>query len=257
VRPFSLVKWYLDCVTEDGDVAIVYCAELNWHGVHVHLSSVLAGDEERLSTRTSISQYRVTADAGRISADLPKLGVTGTWEGDSSPFERLVYGENTGSVTWTCLQPRSLAKLRIGDRQLCGLGYAERLTLTVLPWELPLTQLRWGRFVSTQDSLAWVDWQGAYCSSFALYNGEECKLLSVSDSEVTIPGAALKIEAGLPLRSGRLGSTILPDAPALGKLFPHSIFNVEERKWRSRGVLSDGDHSSSGWVIHEVVKWEV
>jgi hypothetical protein len=247
----------MDCVTDEGDVAIVYCGDLNWRGLHVHLSSVLSSDAERLGTRTSVSQYQVNCDGGRISADLPKLAVAGVWESDSGSFERLVFEDKTGSVNWNCIQPRSRATLQIGDRQFSGLGYAECVTLTTLPWELPLSQLRWGRFVSPRDSLAWVDWQGPYVSSFALYNGEERKLLALSDSEVAIPGAALQIEAGLALRSGRLVSTILPGTPELGKLLPRSIFNVEEHKWKSRGLLFNEDHSSSGWVIHEVVKWEV
>jgi hypothetical protein len=124
-----------------------------------------------------------------------------------------------------------------------------------MPWKLPLKHLRWGRFVSPQDSLAWVDWQGSYSTRFAVHGSKECALLSVSDSAVTVPDVTLQIEPGIPLRSGRLGETILPDA-ALGKLFPHSLFNVVERKWLSRGVLSAKGHSSAGWVIHEVVHWK-
>jgi len=255
-RPFSLVKWYLDCVTDDGEVAVVYCAELGWHGVHLHLSSVLSQQDGQFNTRTSLSRYSVNSDRETISASLPKLGVTGSWLADSPPFERLVYENVAGSVTWNCLQPRSLASLRIGDRELRGLGYAECLTLTILPWNLPLKQLRWGRFVSPQDSLVWVDWQGPYHTSFAVYGSKECNLLRVSDTEVAIPEATLQIEPGIALRSGPLRSTVLPDIPTLGKLFPRSFFNVEERKWRSRGTLTTSNHSSSGWVIHEVVRWQ-
>jgi len=120
-----------------------------------------------------------------------------------------------------------------------------------------MRQLRWGRFVSSQDSLAWVDWQGAYTTSFAFLNGMEHRPLAVSESEVALPGAILRIEEGLSLRSGRLGSTILPGALALKKLLPLSIFHVDERKWRSRGILTANDRTSAGWVIHEVVRWEV
>jgi len=255
-RSFGLVKWYLDCVTDDGEAVIVYCAELAWHGVHLQLNSVLSSRDGKLNTRTSISKYELSSDGGRISATLPNAGVTGTWEGDCPPFERLVYEHDGGSVRWNCLQPRSIATLRVGDRKLRGLGYAECLTLTIAPWELPLKQLRWGRFVSPKDSLTWVDWQGSYNTSFAVRDGKECGPIAVSDSEVAVPGASLHIEDGVALRGGRLRSTILPAAPALGRLFPHSIFKVDERKWRSRGVLITEGHDSSGWVIHEVVRWQ-
>jgi hypothetical protein len=54
-----------------------------------------------------------------------------------------------------------------------------------------------------------------------------------------------------------LGATILPGAPALGRLLPGSLFNIEEQKWRSRGRLTAEGKSSEGWAIHEVVHWKL
>lgn len=255
--PFSLTKWYMDCVTEAGDVAVVYCAELRWRGIHAALGSVLSGNEGKLNPRTSISRYRISCDDALISVDMPKLGVSGRWQAGAAPVERTVYEQSLGRVHWNCLQPRSKVLVRIGDRELEGLGYAECLTMTVPPWKLPMRQLRWGRFVSSQDSLAWVDWQGTWNTSFAFLNGSESKPVAVSESEVVLPAATLRIEAGLPLRSGRLGSTILPGASGLARLFPASLFSVEEHKWRSRGALTANERTSTGWVIHEVVHWKV
>jgi hypothetical protein len=246
----------MDCVTDQGDAVIVYCADLCWHGVHALLGSVLFGNERESGTRTSISGYKISCDDSRISVNLPKLGVSGDWQADAATVERTVYERDGGCVHWNCLQPRSVVRVRVADRELSGLGYAECLTMTIPPWQLPMRQLRWGRFVSSEDSLAWVDWQGAHNASFAIMNGEEYKPLTVSESEVALPGATLRIEAGLPLRSGRLGSTILPGSSRLKKLLPLSILNVEERKWRSRGMMTANDRTSTGWVIHEVVHWE-
>jgi hypothetical protein len=82
-------------------------------------------------------------------------------------------------------------------------------------------------------------------------------LLSASDSEIEIRDATLRMEESFTLRAGRLGSTILPGAPALGKLLPQSLANIEEVKQRSRGTLNAQGRSSQGWVIHEVVHWKV
>jgi len=245
--PFSLVKWYLDCVTDDCDVAIVYCAEMRWRRVHATVGSVLFGDGRGVSTRTSLSRHRVSRDSSLISAELPKLGVSGCWEAGEIPFERVVYENGVGRVQWNCLQPRSDVRVRVGDRELHGIGYAECLTLTIPPWQLPMQTLRWGRFASSEHSLAWVDWQGPFNTSFAVLDGKECKPLMVSESRVTVPGADLRIEPGLSLRSGRLGATILPGAFRLADLFPSSIFNVDEHKWRSRGALTLNGPTDSGW----------
>ena len=248
-------------------MAIVYATELRWRGVHLHLSSVLAGAEGNVRTQTSISKCRILQTGDRITAEAPKQGVKGVWDADSRPCERVIYETEAGGIQWRCFQPRSRTEVRIknctskGDRTskanrtIHGLGYAECLTVTVLPWSLPLKELRWGRFVSPRDSLVWVDWKGAYDTSFAMVNGEERELLSATGEEVATPEAKLRIGCGFTLREGRLRSTILPDVPALDKLLPGSLFRVEETKWCSRGEMFSGNHSSSGWVIHEVVHW--
>jgi len=253
---FNLVKWYLDCVTDEGEVAIVYGTELKWRGVCIVANSVLAGSEDHVETRTSISPFQVTREGNSIAVEVPRQGVAGEWEADSAPCERAVYEAEAGSVKWNCLQPRSRVRLRIADRRLSGLGYAECVTLTVPPWKLPLDELRWGRFVSPRNWMVWVDWKGRYSASFAFADGKEGAAPAVRDAEVAAAGARLRIEAGFALRSGRIGSTILPHVPRLAKLLPRSLFNIEEQKWCSRGEMRTNDGCAFGWVIHEVVRWK-
>ena len=254
---FSLVKWYMDCVTGAGDAVILYCADLRWRAIHLTYSSVLSVVGELVQSHTSMARHRLQSSDDQIQVEFPKLKVSGQWTASAVPVQRTVYEDTSGAVVWNCLQPRSSVSVRVGEREFAGAGYAECLTLTLPPWQLPMRQLRWGRFVSPQDSLAWVDWQGEYATSFAVHNGRACETLAVSDAEVVIPAATLRMEQSFSLRGGRLGSTILPDAPALGRLLPQSLFNIEEQKWRSRGTLTAQDRSSHGWVIHEVVHWKL
>ena len=255
--PFTLVKWYMDCVTESGEAAIVYFADLRWRGLHATMGSVLengAGAEPR--TRTSLGQHRISDDGYEISVEHARLKVSGTWQAICSPVQRTVYQEGAGSIVWNCVQPGSRVRMSIGERELAGLGYAERLSLTLATWRLPIRLLRWGRFVSGDHALAWVDWQGPYSTRFAVLDGRECGLISASESEVVTGEASLRIEAGDSLRAGRLSSTILSNAPALKRLFPASLFDIREEKWKSRGTLTCSGQTSHGWVIHEVVEWE-
>lgn len=254
---FSLVKWYMDCVTEAGDAAILYCADLQWRRVHLAYSSILSVLGQSVESHSSMSRYRLFSTGDQILVEFPRLDVSGKWEAEAAPVQRTLYESAAGAVEWNCLQPRSSVNLRIGERELTGLGYAEGLTLTLPPWQLPMRQLRWGRFVSPQDSLAWIDWQGDYSTSFAVHNGRVFDTLSVTDSGIAIQGVTLRMEESLSLRAGKLGSTVLPGVPALGKLLPRSLLNIEEQKWRSRGILNAPDRSSHGWVIHEVVNWKV
>ncbi|MGA9670990.1 MAG: hypothetical protein WBQ94_17405 [Terracidiphilus sp.] len=247
----------MDCVTDGGDVVILYCADLRWRGLHTFYSSVLLAGEIPAKSDASMARFRLSFTNGQITVAHPRLKVSGQWKTKAAPFERTVYEDASGAVVWNCLQPCSAVHVRVRERDFTGLGYAECLTLTLPPWKLPLSQLRWGRFVSPDESLVWVDWQGSYSTSFAVHNGVECATESVSDSEVVVHDATLRMEESLPLRTGRVKNTILPGAPTLGKLLPRSLFNIEEHKWRSRGTMMSKNRSSIGWVIHEVVQWRL
>ena len=254
---FSLVKWYMDCVTDAGDLAILYCADLSWRGVSATYSSVLSVCQGSNEARSSMASYQLSSTGDEIQVAIPRLRVSGSWKADAAAVERNVFSNAEGAVHWQCLQPRSRAHLCLGVQEFAGLGYAECLTVTLPPWQLPMRELRWGRFVSAEDSLAWVDWKGDYSTAFAVHNGDIDEELSASDSEIAIPGVTLSMDESCSLRAGRVESTILPGASALRRLLPSSLFSIEEQKWRSRGVLTAKDRSSSGWVIHEVVHWKV
>jgi hypothetical protein len=230
---------------------------MRWRGLHLNYCSVIYMVGEVAESRTSLRRFHVNEGDGEIGVEIPGLKVLGKWKADSAAVRQTVYEDSAGYVHLNCIQPRSIARIRIGDRELAGLGYAECLTLTLMPWELPLRELRWGRFVSPQDALVWTDWRGPYSTSFAFHNGRKLETQCVSESELVAGDATLRMKDSTPIREGRLRETVLPGAPALRRIFPHSIFNVEECKWRSRGVLDVGDRHAEGWVIHEVVRWEI
>lgn len=253
---FLLVKWYMDCVTEEGEAAIVYFADLHWRGVRAHMGSVLTtSSDESPVTRTSLGRYELDSSAELISVVHPKLKIRGRWERDAEPFGRTMYEGKGGSVIWNCVQPRSRARVSIGNRELKGLGYAEYLRVTVPPWQLPLRELRWGRFVAENHSLTWVDWRGTHSNSVAVVDSRETALRSVTQERVVAGDAVLDIARGVSLRAGRLGSTILPGASGLRKLFPRRLFSIDEEKNLALGTLRLSEQTYKGWVIHEVVKW--
>ena len=255
---FSLVKWYMDCVSDSGEAAILYCADLRWRGVHASLGSLLIApaDQPPLTT-TSLGRFTISTSPEQISVNHHRLKVGGQWQSASPPFQSAVYQGPGGSVVWNCIQPRSVVSVCTPHGDQMGLGYAECLSITIPPWHLPLRELRWGRFVSNDHSLAWIDWQGPYSRKLAVLDSRECILESVSESQVVAGDASLQIAPGRALRSGRLSSTILPGASALRRLFPRSLFNVDEQKTLSPGSLTISGQAYSGWTIHEVVKWEL
>jgi hypothetical protein len=129
--------------------------------------------------------------------------------------------------------------------------------MTVAPWKLPIQELRWGRFLSDSDSLVWLDWKGSYTCRIVLQNGILRRATVIDEDEITLNGkTGLRLAGADVLRNGALGRTALAIIPGLKRLFPDKILNVRECKWRSRGELRRGDSRSSGWAIHEVVRWQ-
>lgn len=254
---FSLVKWYLDCVTESGEVAILYSARVRWRGMALSYSSFVGLGGQSRTERSSMRSAKIVPAADTISVQAPQLDLSGIWTAKAASFESTVFKDDLGSAVWNCLQPASAASVIAQGRTLTGQGYAECLTLTLPPWKLPMRHLRWGRFVSPRDALAWIDWQGSYSLTLVVHNGAHLRDPSITDDAVSCSGVTLRMQEPASIRAGRLVSTILPRAPALAKLFPRSLFDIEEKKWRSRGVLEAADHESRGWVIHEAVDWNV
>jgi len=114
---FSLVKWYMDCVTGPGDAVIVYCADLRWRAIHITYSSVLSVVGDVVESHTSMSRRQLLSSSNEIQVELPKLNVTGRWMAEAAPVQRTVYENASGAVVWNCLQPRSSVSVRVGERE--------------------------------------------------------------------------------------------------------------------------------------------
>ncbi len=257
---FLLTKWYLDCVADNGDVAILYSADLHWNALSFHYGSLLTVLDGKVGSASSVRGHAAPAFTnGMLALQHQSLGVEGIWQALGDPIRRTVFETADGAVDWHCLQPMSQVDLLLPrNTRLRGIGYAECLTLSVLPWHLPMTSLLWGRYLSQQDAIVWIDWRGSAPYRSIIHNGEEHFAESITESEVMFAGtgARLELDCGLVLREGRLGDTIFPGISRLAALLPRSMLAVNECKWRSRGLFRTAAGQSSGWAIHEVVKWK-
>jgi hypothetical protein len=218
---------------------------------------MLRSSASEIANKSSVRRECLPVEtSGLVTFESRHLGVKGTWTAEATLLGRTVFESDDGSVEWCCIQPKSRVKIEIGDGgRLDGLGYAERLTLTIPPWKLPMRELRWGRFISEDHSLVWIDWQGQHAVRNVYLDGTFLGAERITDSELVLRDCELQLDQELTLRSGRLVDTVLPGAPLLAKIFPLALLQSEEHKWRSRGVLTNGDKRSEGWAIHEVVRW--
>jgi hypothetical protein len=232
-----LRKHYLDLVTPDDRVRIVYAAELRLGALEVRYAAVLRADPGTAArTETTLGGAIEPARDGETSFFASSaLGIECT-------HRRSITGPRVeilpaGALIWDCHTLRADVTFRDRGETLQGTGYGETLETTVAPWEYAWDELRWGRLHDDDESVVWtvLDGGGAPRAFFArgpdLVEGE------------TIPD----LDAITLLRSGRIGDTVLSVIPGLERL-PGRILGLSETKHLSRS-------QAGGRAIHETVRW--
>ncbi len=256
-----LSKWYLDCIDPQGEAWVGYHVELRWKAIALRFAGfTVARNEGGPESRVALRRLsEPTVEDGSILWAAPGLRLEGRWDPladrvDAMPFEGL-----DGAVQWRCLQPASRVRLRVGDRSMTGFGYAEQLVLTLPPWQLPIAGLRWGRFVTQEHALVWIDWEGSHGFRLLAYNGRLTEPGEISDERITSQDGTIELDLHrrAVLRDAALGETLaslLPRLPAL----PKTLLGLTEQKWIAKGSLrirSQARPPATGWVIHERVRW--
>ena len=140
---------------------------------------------------------------------------------------------------------------------LSGLGYAERLTLGLPPWRLPIDELRWGRWIAADGgrSIVWIDWRGAQPLTAVFVDGVRHGAATVDDDRVAASDAVLLL-TGRRVLHRRALSEVIGAAGPLARVFPAAWLGMEDRKWMSMGTLHGaGAPPETGWAIHEHVRF--
>jgi len=259
---FQLSKWYLDCVAADGTAFIGYSAAMQWLGLSVHYAgTLLAAPGAALATAATVRRTAPPVARGdELCWDAPAVGVAGTWRRTGPAVAALLHEDAAGrKVEWACTHPRADVRVEIaGHGVVEGLGYVEHLTLTVPPWQLPMTELHWGRFLTPADTVAWIQWRGPLPQTRVFHNGAGVTNPTIEADAVAWPGHTLALPAARRriIREGPVVPSAIAGLPGLRRLLPRSIRDTREAKWVTRGELSAGDApASAGWAIHEVVRW--
>jgi len=248
---FHLSKWYLDCVTDSGEASILYVGSVSWGMARLRHSSLLECKPGYPTARSSIRRPTIPEVKGSsILWRAPEMDPV--WNADSTPIRNTIFTCDRGSVEWHCLMPR--ARVQFGQRS--GFGYVEHLTMSIPPWELPIKNLRWGRFTSASDWIVWIDWQGEFSRRIVYLNGQLVAASVLEDGRVSFDEGTLTMDQALVIRDAPLRSGALSEIPLMRKIFPSRLLEISERKWRSRALLErPGKTSVEGWAIHESVSW--
>ena len=259
-RPsFALSKWYFDCVAEDGRTAIAYASVLRWRGLSVHWSSIDVRDGaaavHRASTRRAAAPRR---SDGSIQWRHSTLGCAVDCRSVQSPFARTLHRDTDGAVDWSCEASAARVRIEVADAvPVEGLGYAERLELSVLPWRLGIDELRWGRWIAGDGShsIVWIDWRGAHPQTNVFVDGVRASDAKILDTTIAGDGVALSIDARQTVVNRSLGDVIGP-IRRLVTLVPLSFLRAKETKWSGIGTASGlAGTAVSGSTLHEIVSF--
>jgi hypothetical protein len=242
---FSLSKWYLDCVGEDGRVFIGYWGRIQWKRVAVRYASILLVPP----SGPAVSRFWLTRcaepRAGKEKEDVlwfsRRMGVEAVWRAIAPPVSRRLFDERGGAIDWDCLAPAARACVLLADgKGVTGQGYAERISMTIPPWKIPIEELRWGRFLGGGRCVVWIDWRGARPLTLVFADGAEVAGAAVGDHGIDLPGGGrLKLRNPRTIREGPLVPVGLIDLRPFSALLPAGFARGRELKSLSRGTLAD------------------
>lgn len=260
--PFLLSKWYLDCHTDSGELFIFYASELTIAGLHIAQSSWIKGTANgEISTDQTYFTGQIPREEGNgILWSCPALDIQGSWQSLLPPAPPItLFKKKEKDVIWQCLQPLAKVQFTQGNQSYSGIGYAERLDMSLAPWKLPISRLHWGRFHSDKgNSITWIIWEGPHPLVIILEGNNRISPARYSASpegeKITWNDKTLTLHKNNIIRSGKIGESALKDMPPLlKKAIPPSILDLEENKWYGFGEYTSGSNSEAGFAVHEVI----
>lgn len=256
---FALVKWYLDCVDQHRQTVIAYWTSLLWRGLSLTWQSLELYDPNRPAKRRWSVQKSSPPERLQtgISWQAPGIRCAVAIEARQPAFAVRLIDTASGSVDWAVECPVGRVTAEIdGIGIVEGDGYAERLELRAPPWQLPITELRWGRCVVSEParSVVWIDWRGALPRSWVFRDGQLESGTNVSDTTIAGDGFTLSIVPESRLVHRALAEVLEP-LPALRALLPSSVLALSESKWLGTGCLSEQENATmNAPVLYELVR---
>ncbi len=253
---FRLRKWYLDLVTQDGQAAILYWADVRVLGLrfrHASLTLVPANSSV-IELRSSRAGREPAVSSSDCRYDHAPLGIRGRWSFRQTSINTRLLEHPDGVVDWTCLSPLTDVELRVHADTLIGSGYVERLDMTFPAWRLPIRTLHWGRAITPSHAAVWIRWLGPEPRNLFWLDCVPQPLVPVNEQSVVASTTRVEMQTVRLIRDAKLGSTMLRALPILPAPARRSL-GIHERKLVAAATIHTPAGSEPGWAIHEEVTW--
>jgi hypothetical protein len=257
---FKLEKLYLDCIDDFGNCFIIYWAKLEIYFIRVIYSGLIFSDSIGTTFEKSVvKKISGPQISGLLEFNNDLLQIRGSWKraDDALPLFSFKDTQNN-ELIWNCHHPKAFTEIAYNDSTYSGFGYAETLSLTIKPWDLPINELRWGRFLSDDHTVTWIHWTGIYPLNKIFCNGVECND-AIFEADRIVFGSGtyvLNFQEPSVIRIGKL-SNVLLNLPWLKIIFNSRILNTLETKYKAKSILCQNSKiKANGWSLYEVVIWK-
>lgn len=256
---FNLEKLYLDCIDEEGNCFVIYWANLKISFIKLIYSGIIFSDSKGLnSEKSSIKKITKPIVTDLIELNNPHLNLSGSWKRLDSPVSiKLFTDKNGNDLIWNCHHTKTNTNIIYNNRTFQGLGYAETLSLPIKPWQLPIDELRWGRFLSPNYTVIWINWKGSNPINKIICNGTIYEDAIFEEDKISFDNGKyiLYFNDTSIIRKGKL-SNLLSKMPWLKIIFNNRILNTIEIKYKSRtSLVKDSNILDKGWSLFEIVTW--
>jgi hypothetical protein len=256
---FKIRKLYLDCIDNQGNCFIIYWAKAEFFLFRFTYSGLLFCDADGLTIERSTLRKSTEPEIdGTIIFNNKFLRTGISLSRSDNPIMKLIYKDSKNNeLIWDCHHPRAIAEINYNGSISKGLGYAETLLCPINPVDLPVDELRWGRFLSDSHTLIWIHWKGSYPLNNIFLNGIEYNdAIFENDSVIFNDGIyRLKFSEIQTIRNGRL-SGLFSKMKFLKVFFSSRLLKTVEIKYKAKTILSgDTGFLSDGWSLFEIVTW--
>lgn len=249
-------KWYLDLVTDEGEVFVGYWASVRWGPLRLRAAAVLLDGAEGVDRTTLRPGPAPVVGVAGVSWSVPAWRHSGAWRPSVPGLRRELWEGDAGAVRWNCVCPGATATVTVAGITRHGLGYVEELELTAAPWSLPISELRWGRLVTNHHAVVWIQWTGEAPLNLVLLDGRpSAGPVTIADDGVVGDAVTVTLDQPRVFRDAELGAGVLASIPALGRRVPDAMLATRETKWVSRGTALVAGVAHRGWAVHERVRF--
>ena len=174
------------------------------------------------------------------------------------PIFRQLYKDNKNNeLSYNCHHPKALTKIFYYGRTYEGFGYSESLFSEIKPWNLPIDELRWGRFLSDSYTLIWIYWKGKFTLNKMFFNDREYNDAVFENESVVFDNGTYRLNFSdmQVIRQGKLAG-LFSKMKLLRMFINHKILNALEIKYKAKTVFSKNSIDlSTDWSLFEIVTW--